>query len=40
MDSTATLEALKLHEITGAIAISAGKGGLPRLAITTPVSKA
>lgn len=34
------LEALKQHEITGAVAIAAGKGGLPRLAITTPFSKA
>jgi len=40
MDSTISLELLKQHEITGAVAISAGNGGLPRLAITTAVSKA
>jgi D-hexose-6-phosphate mutarotase len=34
------IEALKQHEISGAIAISAGAGGLPRLVITTPFSTA
>jgi D-hexose-6-phosphate mutarotase len=36
MDTTMNLESLKQHEISGAVAISAGAGGLPRLAITTP----
>jgi glucose-6-phosphate 1-epimerase len=40
MDSTETLRLLKEHEITGTIAISEGRGGLPRLVITTPASTA
>jgi D-hexose-6-phosphate mutarotase len=36
MDTTLDLDSLKQHEISGAITISAGQGGLPRLAITTP----
>ncbi len=34
------LVSLKEHEITGAIVISPGQGGLPRLLITTPASTA
>lgn len=40
MDSTENLRSLKEHEITGAVAISKGHGGLPRLVITTPASTA
>ena len=40
MESTENLRLLKEHEITGAVAISRGHGGLPRLVITTPVSTA
>jgi D-hexose-6-phosphate mutarotase len=40
MDSTENLRLLKEHEITGAVAISKGHGGLPRLVITTPASTA
>jgi D-hexose-6-phosphate mutarotase len=38
--NTSIPETLKEHEITGAVAISAGHGKLPRLVITTPFSKA
>ena len=38
--NTAIIESLKVHEITGAVAISAGHGKLPRLLITTPASTA
>jgi D-hexose-6-phosphate mutarotase len=40
MDNTLDLDSLKQHEISGAVAISAGAGGLPRLAITAPGSTA
>jgi len=40
MDSIENLRSVKEHEITGAVAISKGHGGLPRLVITTPVSTA
>ncbi len=40
MESTENLRLLKEHEITGAVAISPGQGGLPRLVITTPFSQA
>ena len=40
MESTENLRLLKEHEITGAVAISKGHGGLPRLIITTPFSQA
>ena len=40
MESTENLRLLKEHEITGAVAISKGHGGLPRLVVTTPVSTA
>jgi glucose-6-phosphate 1-epimerase len=38
--NTSILDSLKEHEITGAVAISAGHGKLPRLTITTPASTA
>jgi D-hexose-6-phosphate mutarotase len=34
------LDSLKHHEISGAVAIAAGQGGLPRLAVTTPAGAA
>ena len=40
MDTALKFASLKEHEITGAIAISKGQGGLPRLVITTPASTA
>lgn len=40
MNNVSDLGALKVHEITGAVAISPGQGGLPRLVITTPASTA
>jgi D-hexose-6-phosphate mutarotase len=40
MDTTLNLDSLKHHEISGAVAISAGSGGLPRLTVTTPRSTA
>jgi len=40
MDTTLNLDSLKHHEISGAVAISAGQGGLPRLTVTTPAATA
>ena len=40
MDTTLNLDSLKHHEISGAVTISAGQGGLPRLTVTTPAATA
>lgn len=39
MNPATNLESLKQHEITGAVAVSTGKGGLPRVTVATAHSR-
>ena len=40
MSANPELESLKQHEITNSVSVSAGKGGLPRVTLATPQSRA